>query len=162
MENLKWRTKYLVRDLANKSIEDIEKERKAIHKKYEVEKEWNLHEWSCVIPYLQFKPEWKVKITPPKLLGIIAFSIKYKNAWVSVFLDGYNQISATSNNDKAEPYWEMYPSAIDGDTACFKMNNTKGLLNEIQESIEYQNNDENVETLEDKLRDEHKPIPEER
>tara|TARA_R100000655_G_scaffold1570_3_gene5955 strand:+ start:371 stop:793 length:423 start_codon:yes stop_codon:yes gene_type:complete len=139
MENLEWRTKYLVRDLANKSIEDIEKEREAIHKKYEVEKEWNMREWSSVIPYLQFKPEWKVKITPPKLLGIIAFSIKYKNASVSVFLDGYNQIASVPTNDIGEPYWEMYPCKDNCDVDVFKMNDTKGLLKAIEQSIDAQN-----------------------
>lgn len=139
MENLEWRKKYLVRNLSYNE-KDIKKERKATRKRYEVEKEWNFAEWSCVIPYLQFKSEWNVKITPAKHLQIISFIIKYKDAHVSVFLDGYNQIASVPMNDIGEPYWEMYPCKDNCDVDIFKMNDTKGLLKAIEQSIDAQNN----------------------
>ena len=146
MKDLKWRTKYLVRDLSY-TTEDQKKERKAHSRRYKVEKEWNFAEWRCVIPYLQFKSEWNVKITPAKFLQIISFIIKYKNAEVSVFLDGYNQIASVPMNDIGEPYWEMYPCKEGCDVAIFKMNNTKGLLKEIEQSIKTQNNKAKYESV---------------
>jgi len=72
-----------------------------------MEKEFEWRKWSQQIPYLKFKQEWFVKITPPFMNAIIRFRValtEKSEKSVSVYLDCYDMLGIMG-----EPYWEVYP-----------------------------------------------------
>lgn len=100
--------------------------------------EWQ--KWSKEIPYLKFPAQWEVKIMPPFAAAIVRFGVKTCNGdRVSVYLDCYNHLGCFVADDGTPlPYWEVYP-ASNGDTARFAMNDTSGLIAEIERAINAKN-----------------------
>lgn len=86
--------------IGDKYFEDKEK-----RWQYELERRWD--EVSPQIPYLRFKPEWKVAIIPPSRGADVRFCIACADAYVSVYLD----IEQNLGFFGGAPYWEVY----DGD-----------------------------------------------
>ncbi len=94
--------------------------------------EWD--KWMRLIPFLEFKKDWKVKIVPPFGGAMIRFHIRKRTANVSVYLDCHNVLSCAEH-----PYWEIYP--YEEDDRVYRTlleEDTTSLLNAIEESIEYQ------------------------
>jgi len=87
--------------------------------------------WFREIPYLRFHPSWKVKITPPFAGAVIRFRVLKGNAEASVYLDCYDQLGCYGS-----PYWEIYP--VDGDVWRCPMNDTKELMEKINQSLSEQ------------------------
>lgn len=85
---------------------------------------------SMLIPYIQFKPEWEVKIIPPFTGAIVRFMVRYNGNTVSVYLDFFDNLGLYG-----EPYWEVYP--VNDDTARHAMNDISGLLDSISEGLCY-------------------------
>lgn len=91
--------------------------------------------WKYEIPYLNFKPEWEVKILPPFGGAIIRFYIRHKDypkmGIVSVYLDCYSLLGVMDG-----PYWEIYPNEL-GETSRVSLKDTEILIKKIEDSIEY-------------------------
>lgn len=103
----------------------------------EVQAAFEYFKWSKEVPALQFKPEWKVRITPPIGLVVARFEVEYKGAFVSVFLDCYD-LAGTVNPLETMPYWEVYPSFYDGRPCRVLMKEGEQLIQVIHESLEKQ------------------------
>lgn len=100
----------------------------------EVEQEFEWKKWATNIPWIKFDRNWKVKVIPPLLTGIVRYIIGHKknhNATVSVYLDCYD-LAGFFN----EPYWEVYP--YQQDLFRCKMNDTGKLLKAIRKSMNEQ------------------------
>lgn len=85
--------------------------------------------WISEIPYLNFKPEWQVKVIPPFAGAVIRFIIKNGEKTISVYLDCYNKLGCYN-----KPYWEIYPYL--DDTFRCDMSDTESLLEAITKSFE--------------------------
>jgi hypothetical protein len=96
--------------------------------RFEYEEQMEHKKWMKEIPYIQFPPEWQVKIIPPIAGAVVRFLVQKDGAEVSVYLDCYDNLGCYGS-----PYWEVYP--CEGD--CFRcdMDDTKSLLNAITKSI---------------------------
>ena len=68
------------------------------------------HEWFDKVPYVPFKPEWKVKAIPPFAGAIVRYIVEYNNKSVSIYLDVDCSLGYFGDD---EPYWEMYPGYED-------------------------------------------------
>jgi hypothetical protein len=93
-----------------------------------------LEDWDSLIdeiPYIQFKPEWSVKIIPPYAGATARFLVTEHRARVSVYLDSMDRLGSVG-----EPYWEVYP--IDEDVRRVLMRDVDSLIKAIDESIEQQ------------------------
>lgn len=88
-----------------------------------VEQKFEYSKWIKEIPFLQFKPEWKVKIIPPSGGAIVRFLVEWEGKQVSVYLDCYDRLGVFG-----EPYWEMY--LYDNTFRC-AMNDTTQLIGAI-------------------------------
>ena len=77
---------------------------KLMEARFLVEQQYEWNKWTKEIPSLNFKKKWNVKIIPPCTGAIIRFRVTYKNRWVSVYLDCYDELGFFG-----EPYWEIYP-----------------------------------------------------
>ena len=88
--------------------------------------------WRQEIPFLQFPPEWQIKILPPFSGAVVRFWVQKEEASVSVYLDCYSILGAVNR-----PYWEIYPDQ-EGDNSRFYMDDTEELLLAIKDSIERQ------------------------
>ena len=95
----------------------------------QMEKVFEWRKWSEQIPRLKFKPEWEVQIIPPIVAAVVRFAVYKEKKRVSVYLDCYENLGYFGG-----PHWEIYPSK-DGDNARFAMEDTEGLLNAIDESL---------------------------
>lgn len=84
--------------------------------------------WFKEIPYLKFDPSWRVKIIPGFAGAVIRFRVQKGDAEVSIYLDCYDQLGFVG-----APYWEVYP--VDGDVHRCLMNDTKELMEAIDQSI---------------------------
>jgi len=93
----------------------------------ETRDEWR--RWTETIPYIQFSPEWEVRIVPPYGGAIARFYVRYGDNQCSVYLDCYNRLGFFG-----APYWEVYP--IDNDVARVPMEDVPGLLELIRQSLE--------------------------
>lgn len=92
----------------------------------------SLEKWrenALVIPFIQFKPEWEIKIIPPFTGAMIRFIVKYNDKTVSVYLDFFDNLGCYG-----EPYWEVFP--VHDDTARHKMNDVSGLLESISTGLD--------------------------
>ncbi len=104
-----------------------------------IEKKYDWLKWVKEIPFISFRPEWKVRIIPPFNRAIVRFVVSdmTEKKWVSVYLDCYNHLGYyTDAEGHPKPYWEVYP--VDGDTARCSMNDIKTLLKDIQRSLDEQ------------------------
>lgn len=84
--------------------------------------------WVKEIPYINFKKEWAVQVSPPFSGAVVRFRVKYNNAEVSVYLDCYDRLGYYGS-----PYWEVYPH--NDDVFRCDMLDTESLLKAIEESI---------------------------
>lgn len=89
--------------------------------------------WQDKLPFLQFKPDWLVRIVPPFVGAVIRFKVR-KNTTpghqnVSIYFDAFNHLGSMRN-----PYWEVYPAA-DGDTARFHLGEESEMMEEIEASL---------------------------
>lgn len=100
--------------------------------RYEYEELMEHKKWIEEIPGLIFSEDWEVQIIPPFAGAVIRFRIKCGKAWVSVYLDCYDNLGICG-----EPYWEIYPY-FDDIFRC-SMKDTERLLSAINDSIEEQN-----------------------
>ena len=66
-------------------------------------------EWRTKLPYLNFKPDWQVKILPPWGGAIIRFVIKKNDIVVSVYFDCDDRLGYVRS-----PYWEIYATFSTG------------------------------------------------
>jgi len=92
--------------------------------------EWD--KWREAIPFIQFKPDWKVKPVPPFGGAVVRFHVGHvihKKVWVSVYLDCYEILGSFPT-----PHWEIYPNE-NKDNERFDMNDVDGLLEGINKSI---------------------------
>lgn len=101
----------------------------ACMKRMEVEQLYEYRKWTKEIPTLNFKHEWNVRIIPGFGGAIIRFVIYYNNRYVSVYLDGYDELGYYG-----EPYWEIYP--YESDTFRCSINDTVTLMEKITEVLE--------------------------
>ena len=87
--------------------------------------------WQKEIPFLKFKEDWEVKVSPPFGKAVVRFEVSKGTAHVSVYLDCYNFLGHMPS-----PYWEIYPYKFE----CFRceMNETELLITTISESLEAQ------------------------
>jgi hypothetical protein len=99
-------------------------------KRFEVERDEKWLELSGTIPYLNFKNDWNVSITPPFGGAIARFRVKYKEKFISVYLDCFDSLGYMG-----EPYWEIYPVGDDETTARFLINETDELISAIDEEL---------------------------
>ena len=97
-------------------------------KSFELEKlnEWD--KWDKLIPSIEFKSDYKVKMRPPFCGAIVRFCVEKGDKSVSVYLDCYSTLGSVS-----EPYWEAYP--INDDTARFLMNDVEELIKTIENEL---------------------------
>lgn len=107
----------------NDEYTELMKARHLVETKYEWEK------WTYEIPYLQFKPEWQVRVIPPRTGAIIRFIVKQGDKHVSVYLDCYGELAPCD-----KPYWEIYPD-YRNDNARFYIDETDELLEAIEKSL---------------------------
>jgi len=93
--------------------------------------EWE--KWCQEIPYISFPAHWQVRIIPPYAATIVRFQVKHPKGYdISICLDCYSHLGyCEDRNRNPIPYWEVY-TAANGDTARFAMNDTKGLIAEIE------------------------------
>ena len=99
-----------------------------------VEADYHWREWIKEIPPLHFKPEWDVIIIPPYGGAIARFLVRYHNKKVSCYLDCYDELGYFG-----APYWEIYP--YEDDIYRIRMNDTKELMEKIQEVLEEDENE---------------------
>jgi len=85
--------------------------------------------WNKEIPFLKFPTEWMVKVSPPSVGAVVRFQIKKGEAWVSIYLDCYENLGFYGG----KPYWEVYP--YNDDTFRCGINDTDELLNAITQSL---------------------------
>lgn len=100
-----------------------------LQKSFEYEKAFESERWIEEIPYLNFKPEWKVKVIPPFCGAVVRFRIDYNDIELSVYLDCYDNLGSVG-----QPYWELYPYVNDDTFRCL-MNDTDELLHAIEISL---------------------------
>ena len=100
----------------------------------EIEHTQKWREWSLVIPSLNFKEKWNVKVIPPFADTMARFTIEYKDKSCSIYLDVFSSLGYFGNN---EPYWELYSSCMEGNDNLkrFGLNETKELLQAIDEIL---------------------------
>ena len=98
--------------------------------KVEYNEKWN--EWIPKIPALKFKSKWRVKVIPPFHGALVRFYVEYKGAWVSVYLDVYDNLGYYCG-----PYWEIYPM-VHNDIERVDMEDAEGLIDNIKKSIKHQ------------------------
>ena len=103
--------------------------------RYQVEDEYEFDKWREEIPYISFPSNWEVKIIPPFCGAIVRFLVKKDDAFVSIYMDAYNELGIFGY-PVPEPYWELYP--YEDDVYRVALNNTGELLQRISESIEQQ------------------------
>lgn len=106
------------------------KERMFLH---EVEEKLEYRNWMAKIPWIEFDPGWQVMVIPPFAGAMVRFLVKNpgaENRHVSVYLDCYEKLGYYGG-----PHWEVYPDS-EGNNARFMMNDTKGLLDAIRESLD--------------------------
>lgn len=82
------------------------------------------------IPYLDFRPEWKIKIIFPFGGAAARFMVKCGDADISVYLDTKSVLGGID-----EPYWELFPNP-EGDCDRFLMHETDDLIDGIQQAID--------------------------
>ena len=99
-----------------------------------VEADYHWREWIKEIPPLHFKPEWDVIIIPPYGGAIARLLVRYHNKKVSCYLDCYDELGYFG-----APYWEIYP--YEDDIYRIRMNDTKELMEKIQEVLEEDENE---------------------
>ena len=80
--------------------------------------------WHDAMPYLRFKSDWLVKISTPKMGAVIRYCIKRGKAFISVYLDCYDNLGLMGS-----PYYEVY----DGEE-CYRF-----LINKSDEMMEFIN-----------------------
>ena len=97
----------------------------------EAERIMEYDKWVKEIPFISFDSNWQVKVIPPFCLAVCRFQIKKGDAFVSVYLDCYDNIGIFG-----APYWEIYP--YDDDVYRVEMNNVDELMLRITESINQQ------------------------
>jgi hypothetical protein len=95
---------------------------------------------STELPSIKFKPEWDVVILPPFGGATMRFVVRYKKKSVSVYCDHFNNLGYWDG----KPYWEMYPLTYEGfaDVKRFDLENTKGLIENIEQELEGIPNDD--------------------
>ena len=105
----------------------------------------NWREWMKILPTFSFPANYVVKIIPPFAGAIIRFVVglaENKDASVSVYLDGYNELGLWQTELTGDPYkdayWEIYPD-VDGENARFAFDDTKALFDAIAKSLGAQN-----------------------
>ena len=101
---------------------------KLMEARFLVEQQYEWNKWTKEIPSLKFKKKWNVKIIPPCTGAIIRFRVTYKNRWVSVYLDCYDELGFFG-----EPYWEIYP--YEDDVYRVPMYNTNELIERINDVL---------------------------
>ncbi|MFW9872300.1 MAG: hypothetical protein ACFFG0_04290 [Candidatus Thorarchaeota archaeon] len=97
----------------------------------------NLRELSQHIPSFNFPSDWKVKIIPPFMGAICRFKVRKNEKEISIYLDFYDILGSYGC-----PYWEVYPNVL-GDNSRFDLNDTKGVINCIKESLDKHNDSKN-------------------
>ena len=100
--------------------------------RYEIERNEEWRGWIESIPYLQFPPEWEVKVIPPFGGAMVRFLVKSEGHTVSVYLDCHAALGAVDT-----PYWEVCP--YDDDVWRCGMKDTNELMGAIRHSIESNN-----------------------
>ena len=100
----------------------------AITKVYEVEEIMEYNKWMKEIPFIKFKSDWEVKITPPFAGAVARFRVRKNGVEISIYLDCYDKLGCFG-----EPYWGIYPHGED--VFRCKMNDTEALLKAIEESL---------------------------
>lgn len=87
--------------------------------------------WLDKVPTIQFPPHWEVAIIPPFRGALVRFRVKKDNAWISVYLDVYDNLGSMG-----QPYWEVYPCVGEDGTQRFLMNDTQGLIECIEHNLQ--------------------------
>lgn len=97
-------------------------------KRYEIESEQKWREEIEHIPYIQFPPEWKVRVIPPFGDAVVRFQVVLPSgARRSVYLDSRHSLGYYGSPSAAPvPYWEVYPHR--GDIARCHRDNVGELL----------------------------------
>lgn len=106
-----------------------------LFKRHDVETKDEWLRWCEEIPFIQFPSGWNVKVIPPFAGAVARFRVRDertpKDDFSSVYLDCYDRLGWVK-----EPYWEVYPHYDCGGIRRCQMNDTKGLLEMIKESLE--------------------------
>lgn len=84
-----------------------------------------------LLPTISFPSSWKIKILPPFRGALCRFYVYQGDVMVSVYLDFYDRLGI-----EEQPYWELYPSSTNADTARFHLNETEQLLDAIQTALD--------------------------
>lgn len=122
--------------MSGKTIEELQKdsfrlESRAERWRMEDDEQWG--EWIDHIPYINFPPEWQVKVIPPFCGAMARFWIKSGDGNISVYLDTYSRLGYWDGG----PYWEVYP--LRDDVGRCDMDDVPELLRMIQESLDEMN-----------------------
>ena len=96
----------------------------------EYHREMESDKWRLGIPFLKFPENYEIKVIPPFAGAVVRFKVRFNDREISVYLDCYDMLGFVN-----EPYWEIYPST-NGDVARFVMNDVKGLIDEIKNTLE--------------------------
>lgn len=95
--------------------------------------------WVKKIPFIDFGDDLLVQPIPPFTGAVARFRVRSKKHVkheISVYLDCYDTLGIVG-----QPYWEAYQ--IDGDTARFMMDDTKGLVECIRKELNKYNDPAN-------------------
>lgn len=75
-------------------------------RRLDIEREQRWHDEIDRIPFIQFKPDWKVKIIPPFADAVVRFQVELPNGCLkSIYLDSRQSLGYYGNG----AYWEVYP-----------------------------------------------------
>lgn len=95
------------------------------------------------IPFIPFKPDWKVKIIPPFGGATMRFLVERGDKKISVYCDHFGILGLYFDPDGNEvPYWEMYPRTYldadgseHGDVMRFAMKDVDKLVDHIEREL---------------------------
>ena len=96
--------------------------------RYKLEKNEDWNKWVSLIPEIQLKDGWKLKVIPPFNGAMARFRVLLGEASVSVYLDVDDSLGYVG-----EPYWEIYP--YEGDVARYLIAETDDLISGIDKSL---------------------------
>lgn len=110
---------------------DPAKYQKDMEARAHMENKYEWRKWTKDIPAIPVKPDWMMKVIPPFGGAVARFQVQIADAWVSVYLDCYDELGIVG-----QPYWEVYP--VNGDTARVLMNDVDELVDIIDEALNKQ------------------------
>lgn len=104
-----------------------------------IEEKEKWRDWIEKIPFIQFKPDWKVQIIPPTVGAMARFRVLKPDCKeeISIYLDCLERLGHFGG-----PYWEVYPHR--GDVARCSIEDVDTLIQYIEEAGDGKSNDAQI------------------